>query len=46
MKATIDNIKHLRAETNAPYKDCVSALNESENDIEQAKAILKKAGLS
>lgn len=34
--ATIENIKTLRSQLDAPYKDCVEALNENENNIEKA----------
>ena len=42
--ATIDNIKQLRAKLDAPYQDCVKALNANHNDIEQAAQWLKDQG--
>lgn len=42
--ATIDNIKQLRAKLDAPYQDCVKALNVNQNDIEQAAQWLKDQG--
>lgn len=42
--ATIENIKSLRYQLDAPYKDCVAALNENENDIDKASAWLKEKG--
>ena len=42
--ATIENIKSLRSQLDAPYKDCVAALNENENDIDKASAWLKEKG--
>lgn len=42
--ATIDNIKQLRTRLDAPYQDCVKALNANQNDIEQAAQWLKEQG--
>lgn len=42
--ATIENIKYLRSQLDAPYKDCVAALNENENDIDKASTWLKEKG--
>lgn len=42
--ATIDNIKQLRAKLDAPYQDCVKALDANQNDIEQAAQWLKDKG--
>jgi elongation factor Ts len=42
--ATIDNIKQLRAKLDAPYQDCVKALEANQNDIEQAAQWLKDKG--
>ena len=42
--ATIENIKSLRSQLDAPYKDCVAALNENENDIDKASTWLKEKG--
>jgi elongation factor Ts len=42
--ATLDNIKELRAKTDAPYKDCVEALKESDNDLDKASQWLKAKG--
>lgn len=44
--ATIENIKQLRAQIDAPYQDCVRALKANENDIEQALRWLKEQGKS
>lgn len=42
--ATIDNIKQLRAQLDAPYQDCVKALEANENNIAQASQWLKEKG--
>lgn len=42
--ATIENIKTLRSQLDAPYKDCVAALNENENNIAKASTWLKEKG--
>ena len=42
--ATIENIKQLRAQLDAPYQDCVKALNANQNDIKQATQWLKDQG--
>jgi len=39
---SVDLIKKLREETNAPVMECKSALQEANGDIEKAKEILKK----
>lgn len=39
--ATLDNIKTLRARLDAPYKDCIKALDENDNNLEQAETWLK-----
>ncbi len=43
-KVDINLLKKLRAETNAPLKDCKEALIEAEGDIEKAKEILRQKG--
>jgi elongation factor Ts len=43
-KVDINLLKQLRAETNAPLKDCKEALIEAEGDIEKAKEILRQKG--
>ena len=45
MAVSVDDIKKLRAETGAGIADCREALEEAGNDIEKAKAVLKKKGL-
>ena len=45
MSANIEDIKALRAETGAPYKDCVEALKET-GDHESAKKFLLAKGLA
>lgn len=40
--ATIENIKQLRAQMDAPYQDCVKALEANGNDITQASQWLKE----
>ncbi|PIU03669.1 translation elongation factor Ts [Candidatus Shapirobacteria bacterium CG08_land_8_20_14_0_20_39_18] len=42
---SVDLIKKLREETNAPVMECKSALQEANGDIEKAKEILKKKGM-
>jgi len=42
--ATLDNIKTLRSSLDAPYKDCVEALKENDNDIAKATKWLKEKG--
>ncbi len=43
-KVDIALLKKLRAITNAPLKDCKSALIEAEGDLEKAQEILRKIG--
>ena len=42
--ASIENIKQLRSKLDAPYQDCVKALQMHENDIEAASKWLKNQG--
>lgn len=45
MNISVDQIKKLREETGAGIADCREALNESKEDLEKAKEILKQKGL-
>lgn len=42
---SIEKIKQLRDETQAPIQECKDALQESDGEIDEAKEILKKRGL-
>lgn len=42
---SIEKIKQLRDQTQAPVQDCKEALQECGGDIDEAKEILKKRGL-
>lgn len=44
-KSNVDNIKRLRELTGSPMGDCKSALEESGQDLEAARILLKKKGL-
>src|SRR5690349_10230678 len=46
MTISVDQIKALREETGAGIADCREALEETQGDLEKAKAILKKKGLA
>jgi len=39
-------VKELRNATGSPIKDCMKVLQESNNDIEKAKELLRKRGLT
>jgi len=45
MKQT-ELLKTLRAQTGLSYNECLKALKESDNDLEKAKALLKKWGVT
>jgi translation elongation factor EF-Ts len=40
------DVKSLRNMTGSPLKDCVSAIEQSNGDIDEAKEILRKKGLT
>ncbi|WP_375318042.1 translation elongation factor Ts [Spiroplasma endosymbiont of Virgichneumon dumeticola] len=46
VKADIKLVKELRASTDLPMKDCMEALIESNNNLEEAHRILKVKGLA
>ncbi len=46
MKVDVKLVKQLRDETSASIGDCRNALEEANNDLEKAKAILKEKGLA
>ena len=46
MENRVELIKRLRALTNAPMGDCISALQESDNDLDKAVDWLKVKGLN
>ena len=43
---TVDDVKKLRAETDAGMMDCKAALDEAEGDYQKAVAIVKAKGLA
>ena len=42
MSVDMTTLKELRALTHAPLKDCKSALEESDGDIERAQEVLRE----
>ncbi|MBL7159141.1 translation elongation factor Ts [Candidatus Microgenomates bacterium] len=42
---TINDIKNLREQTNAPVMECKKALEEAKGDVKKAKALLEKWGV-
>lgn len=41
---TLEKVKHLRSTLDAPYKDCVQALQSNDDDLDKAIAWLKEKG--
>lgn len=46
MGISIENLKMLRAQTNAAMMDCQKALKESDGDLQKAKAWLRERGIA